>query len=175
MRKYDESMPTPTDFSNLDLKIGIVLSILAFPVLFYFSLIGLLEKDPAPPTPISAVVVDYSTFGFNGETFIRVELRNDTQATERITLPCRPEDQRYAVGEEVLIISNLDPSLGDPRYGYVLHDEYLRWLEKRRMVKKVQSGVVLLPVLLATYFWLRMRKRRRAERGNPFTVGTAEL
>ena len=175
MRKYDESMPTPTDFRNLDLKIGIVLSILAFPVLFYFSLIGLLEKDPVPPTPISALVVDYSSFGFNGETFIRVELRTDAQAAERITLPCRAEDQRYAVGEEVLIVSNRDPSLGDPRYGYVLHDEYLRSLEKRRMVKNVQSGVVLLPVLLATYFWLRMRKRRRAERGNPFTAEAATL
>ena len=67
MRKYNESMPDPTDFSHLKEKVGIAFAVLAFPVLFYFSVLSLLAPTPTVH-PFPARVVGFNEFG--GQTFI---------------------------------------------------------------------------------------------------------
>ena len=163
MRKYDESMPTPTDFSYLKLKVGLVFTVLMFPVLFYYSILALAVDDPEL-LPVRAKVRSFAEFG--GQTFMQVEPWRNYNFSGTETLICNPDDRaRYSYGQEVLIARNPRPTKANARYEYVLYDDYRRMLKAHRVM---QCCVVTLPFALLVYFWYRRQKRMK--KPNPFTA-----
>lgn len=156
MRKYDESMPTPTSYRHIDLKITVVLLFFILPILWCFAIRGLwVESEPLKKVSARVMKVGSDANGY----YLDVSIL-DSAKKSLLTLTVRPEDcEKFSVDQVVDIVRG---SSETRRYDYMLFE----YAKADQFIYRTQLWIgVLFPPVIALYVYFR---RRRPAPQSPF-------
>ena len=167
MKKYTKSMPSATDYSHLNVKIGLFFTLLMLPVIWIHSIWGLVMTNPpgsrnvqeTPANPISANIVQVSRTN-NGD-YLDLEFFNGTRQNWVNVLVRRKDIEKYHQNQSVIIVRDDSP---DARYDYCLLDDYVR--VNREKKEPEQTGLWIgatVPVMLVYWFWKRRSRAKSTE------------